>query len=118
MILLSLISILINPLNDGGTIVVTDEGSFACLSVDTDGNAHDAWQFPDEGVIVVTPNQIIIYTDEHDVAMSCSEHDLINVDCVDQEEGLLSPPLLMEALGDIRRNRSAANCPLTCGDID
>ena len=115
MIILSIISIFANSLNDGGVITTTNEGAYTCLSVDEAGDTYDAWQRPVDGILVVTPNQVIVYTDEHNIAMACERPDLIDVDCVDQTEGLLSPSALMEALGDIRRNRSDSNCPQTCG---
>lgn len=96
------------------TIVIGEEGAYACLALDGD-HISDGWEMADSaGVLVVTPNQVVIFTDEHDVVGACDEDDLLDVDEVDQSQGLWDLPLLLEALGDLRRER--ANCPLTCGD--
>ena len=97
------------------TIVVGEEGAYACLSLDGD-QITNGWEMATStGVLVVTPNQfVVIFTDEHDVMATCDEDDLLDVDEVDQSQGLWDLPLLLDALGDLRRER--ANCPYTCGE--
>tara|TARA_R100001463_G_C3502854_1_gene219269 strand:- start:186 stop:530 length:345 start_codon:yes stop_codon:yes gene_type:complete len=113
MILSFLINVMANPINPGGVIAVTDSGAFACLELDAIGDAHDAW--------VASPGggeSVIILTDEHNFARACHAEDFVAVDCVDQSGSLLDLPVLMEALGDIRRSRANSNCPHTCSCND